>query len=253
MDKVRLRSGRDALHKEKLSVDSNRLQLQNLLYEAEHLRKEVQRCLQFKSQDEEIDLVPEDEFYKNAPDTISRPEKTRDDEHSRRLARLEWELQQRKDVAALCTELQKTKEKVANEIESKTDRLNSLAPRLDDLLKATRPIQEVLDMKIEKDWETQKIARLLPKPLYLVYVNLTAYAEACGKYYFSLARRRESLFCCYFSVLDQLLTATVQGDEEEARQLENCEKNSKDEMNDGSQQESDDENNEDNVSVLVLG
>lgn len=135
MDKIRLRSGRDALHREKLSVDSNRLQLQNLLYEAEHLRKEVQRCFQFKSQDEEIELVTEAEFYEKAPNNISRPDKTENDEHARRLARLEWELLQRKELAVLCKELQKQKELAAEHIESKTDRLDSLAPCLDALLK----------------------------------------------------------------------------------------------------------------------
>lgn len=94
MDKVRLRTGRDDLHNEKQSVDSNRLQLQNLFYEAEHLCKEVQRCFQFKSQDEEIDLISETDFYAQAPETISRHDKTSNDEHARRLARLEWELQQ---------------------------------------------------------------------------------------------------------------------------------------------------------------
>lgn len=94
LDKVRLRSGRDDLHNEKQSVDSNRLQLQNLFYEAEHLCKEVQRCFQFKSQDEEIDLISEEEFYAQAPENISRLDKTSNDEHARRLARLEWELQQ---------------------------------------------------------------------------------------------------------------------------------------------------------------
>lgn len=135
LDKVRLRTGRDTLQKAKLSVDSNRLQLQNLLYEAEHLRKEVQRCFQFKSQDEEIDLVDEEQFYEQAPESIARPEETKNDDHVRRLARLEWELQQRKELASLCTELQSAKEKVAQDIESKTDRLDSLAPRLEALLK----------------------------------------------------------------------------------------------------------------------
>lgn len=94
LDKVRLRTGRDELHNEKQSVDSNYLHLQNLFYEAEHLSKEVQRCFQFKSQDEEIDLISEEEFYAQAPESISRAEKTSTDEHARRLARLEWELQQ---------------------------------------------------------------------------------------------------------------------------------------------------------------
>lgn len=180
LDKIRIRAGRDELHKEKLSVDSNRLQLQNLLYEADHLKKEVHRCYQFKSQDEDIELVPLEEFYENAPEDISRPDQTKEDEHARRLARLEWELQQRKELSALCKELQTSIEKVVDENNAKGDRLKSLAPRLQDLLKSTRPLQESLEMEIEKDWEVQKLARLLPRPLYLLYANSQAYGEACG-------------------------------------------------------------------------
>ncbi|KAL9703784.1 hypothetical protein quinque_007302 [Culex quinquefasciatus] len=214
LDKVRIRDGKEALHKEKLRVDSNRLQLQNLLYEADHLRKEVQRCYLFKSQDEEIELVPVEEFYEKAPETISRPEKTKEDEHARRIARLEWELQQRKELDALCKELHSSKAKVGGEIVSKTERLDSLAPRLKKLLEATRPLQEALDMPIEKGWEIQKTVRLLVQPLYMLYANVTAYGEAC----------------------DALLSTSVQGDEEEARQIEltgNLECESDDEGGDG--------------------
>lgn len=202
LDKVRLRAGRDALHKEKLMVDSNKLQLQNLLYEADHLRKEVQRCLQFKSQDEEIDLVEEDKFYEEAPDSISRPEKTKTDEHARRLARLEWELHQRKELAAMCKTLQTAKESVAREIESKTNRLQSLVPCLDQLLKSTRPLQEALDVNVEREWAVQQVARLLPLPLYVAYANLSAYAEISKK----------------------LIDTRIVGDEDEARELENTDK-----------------------------
>lgn len=73
LEKVRTRAGRDALHKEKQRVDSTHLLLQNLLYEADHLDKEVTKCLQFKSKDEEIELVPLEDFYRDAPAEISRP------------------------------------------------------------------------------------------------------------------------------------------------------------------------------------
>lgn len=202
LDKVRLRAGRDTLHKEKLMVDSNKLQLQNLLYEAEHLRKEVQRCLQFKSQDEEIDLVEEQTFYDEAPETISRPDKTQHDEHARRLARLEWELAQRKELASMCKTLQTAKESVAHEIESKTNRLQSLMPCLDQLLKSTRPLQDALELNVEKEWAVQQTARLLPRPLYVAYVNLSAYAEISNK----------------------LIDTRIVGNEDEAKELENTEK-----------------------------
>lgn len=191
LDKIRLRSGRDALHREKQTVDSNHLQLQNLLYEAEHLRKEVQRCFQFKSHDDDIQLVPEEQFYAEAPPEVSRPERTRDDEHARRLARLEWELQQRKELAAMCTELQRQKELAAEHIATRTERLESLVPGLDALLKATRPLQVALCMPVEATWKVNRVARLLPPPLYMAYANLNAYAEAC----------------------DTLLVAKINGDE----------------------------------------
>ncbi|XP_058120526.1 THO complex subunit 5 homolog [Anopheles ziemanni] len=199
LDKVRIRDGRDALHKEKLRVDSNRLQLQNLLYEAEHLKREVQRCYLFKSQDEEIELVPVEEFYERAPETVSRPDHTKTDEHIRRIARLEWELQQRKELDAQLKKLQTLKDAVQKDIVSKTERLESLGPRLRELLVATRPLQEALEMPIESGWEILKTVRLLSQPLYLLYANVSAYGEAC----------------------DNLISATIQGDEEEAKQLEN--------------------------------
>lgn len=221
LDKVRLRAGRDALHKEKLIVDSNKLQLQNLLYEADHLRKEVQHCLQFKSQDEEIDLVSENDFYKEAPDHITRRSKTENDEHARRLARLEWELQQRKELSIMCKELQEAKEKVAQEIESKTTRLNSLIPCLDALLKATRPLQDALEINVEKEWAVQKIASLLPRPLYLVYANFGAYSETCDKF----------------------INVTINGDEDEARELDNSERVNT-HVTDVASQDSDNEDND---------
>lgn len=202
LDKVRLRAGRDALHKEKLTVDSNKLQLQNLLYEADHLRKEVQHCLQFKSHDEEIDLVDEAKFYEEAPESITRRDKTENDDHARRLARLEWELHQRKELAAMCKSLQTAKEAVALEIETKTNRLQSLVPCLDQLLAATRPLQEALGVNVEKEWAVQQIAKLLPRPLYVAYVNLSAYAEISNK----------------------IVDTSIVGDEEEAKELENNDK-----------------------------
>uniref|UniRef100_A0A2M4BFD1 Putative tho complex subunit 5 n=1 Tax=Anopheles marajoara TaxID=58244 RepID=A0A2M4BFD1_9DIPT len=198
LDKVRIRDGRVALHKEKLRVDSNRLQLQNLLYEEEHLKREIQQCYLFKSQDEEIDLIPENEFYQNAPEAVSRPTKTRYDDHTKRIARLEWELQQRKELDSHLKELQTLKESIENDIVAKSKRLDSLGPRLRELILATRPLQEALHMPFEKSWEIQKTVKLLAPPLYLLYANMIAYSETC----------------------DNLISTMIHGDEEEAKQIE---------------------------------
>lgn len=72
IDKLRLKKARDTTHDAKQRVDSFHLQLENLLYEVFHLKKEVDKCLEFKSKDEDIVLVSVDEFYQEAPSSISK-------------------------------------------------------------------------------------------------------------------------------------------------------------------------------------
>ena len=73
IDKLRLKKARDTTHDAKQRVDTFLLQHENLLYEVFHLQKEVDKCLEFKSKDEDIELVPEEEFYQEAPANISKP------------------------------------------------------------------------------------------------------------------------------------------------------------------------------------
>ena len=59
---LRVQKARDATADKKGKVDNYHLKLQNLLYEVIHLQKEINKCLEFKSADEEINLVPVEEF-----------------------------------------------------------------------------------------------------------------------------------------------------------------------------------------------
>ncbi|CAK1551153.1 unnamed protein product [Leptosia nina] len=199
LEKVRTRAGRDALHKEKQRVDSTHLLLQNLLYEADHLNKEVTKCLQFKSKDEEIELVPVEDFYKNAPADVSRPDITKTDEHQLQLARLEWELRQRRELSGACSELVASKERVAAAIAAARSRLDALAPHLKDVLKATKPLQECLALRLDEKREETKLAALLPPPLFLLYANASAYSDALGT---------------------KNLVVGISGDEDEARRFD---------------------------------
>lgn len=197
LEKFRTKTSRDTLHRVKQQVDSLHLQLQNLLYEILHLKKEVTKCLQFKSKDEEIELVPIELFYKEAPATISRPDITLSDTHQLKLARLEWELKQRKQLAALCHELQAEKEKVSAEIQKKQTNLDNLAPMLKEVLNVAKPIQNNLGLSEGPSQWQQQVAHLLPHPLYFLYVQADAYSKAC----------------------DKTTTVVVNGDEEEAQRL----------------------------------
>ncbi len=98
LDKIRVRNSRDQTVDVKAKVDTYHLQLQNLLYEVLHLQKEVTKCLQYRSADEDIDLVSVKEFMKEAPDELK--DKAVENEHSQRLARLEYENIQRKELTS---------------------------------------------------------------------------------------------------------------------------------------------------------
>ncbi|XP_047990976.1 THO complex subunit 5 homolog isoform X2 [Leguminivora glycinivorella] len=223
LEKVRTRAGRDSLHKVKQQVDSTHLQLQNLLYEADHLNKEVTKCLQFKSKDEEIELVPVDDFYKEAPPEVSRPEVTKKDEHQLQLARLEWELRQRRELAGACNELVASKERVGAAIAAARSRLDALGPHLNDVLKATKPLQECMALRLDEKRDESRAAALLPPPLFLLYANASAYSDALGV---------------------KTVTVGISGDEDEAKRLDQ-EKNADNSLVLSNDSDSDQENNDD--------
>ncbi|CAL4120856.1 unnamed protein product, partial [Meganyctiphanes norvegica] len=152
---------------------------QNLLYEVAHLKKEVRRCLESHSADQEIDLVAVKQFYQEAPESISRPAETKKDEHQQRLARLQWELEQRRGQTELFEKLTQEKESVGNMINEQETKLASLAPRINTILEATQPLQEALELPLDAKREQRRVSRLLPSPLYTLWVQASAYGEAC--------------------------------------------------------------------------
>ncbi|XP_072164006.1 THO complex subunit 5 homolog [Diadema setosum] len=176
---LRCKKARDDTQGAKQRVDTLHLQLQNLLYEVMHLQKEITKCLEFKSKDEDIELVDVETFYKEAPSSISKPNVTRNNEHKQQLARLDWELEQRKRLAEQYKMRQGNRDVVAKEIHKKQDYLESLLPRLTTILQSTVPVQEYLSMPLNEIRSQHQLAKLLPRPLYILYVQANAYHEAC--------------------------------------------------------------------------
>jgi len=220
LDKLRLKRARDLTHDAKQRVDTFHLQLENLLYEVFHLQKEVDKCLEFKSIDEDIELVSEEEFYKHAPATISKVELTKTDQHKKTLARLEWEFEQRKRLSEQCRSIDKKRENVTNEIAKQQKRLENLFPRLNAILEATRPLQEELNLPLERIKFQKELAALLPDPLYILYSQIRAYIEAC----------------------DPSMEVSIEGKMEDARNFGSKFKNGLDEILEDVDSESDAEN-----------
>ncbi|XP_020776591.1 THO complex subunit 5 homolog isoform X1 [Boleophthalmus pectinirostris] len=212
---MRLKRGRDQTHEAKQKVDVLHLQLQNLLYEVMHLQKEISKCLEFKSKHEEIDLVTEDVFYEEAPPEISRPHLTSNDQHQLTLARLDWELEQRKRLAEKYKESLTTKEKIQKSIEVKKEHLASLQPGLNAIMQASLPVQEFLSMPFEQTQKQTEIARHLPPPLYVLFVQANAYGQAC----------------------DNNLSVSINGDVDEAKALSKPPEDSQDDESDSDAEE----------------
>ncbi|XP_029475607.1 THO complex subunit 5 homolog isoform X3 [Rhinatrema bivittatum] len=212
---IRLKKGRDQTHEAKQKVDAYHLQLQNLLYEVMHLQKEITKCLEFKSKHEEIDLVSVEEFYQEAPVEISKPEFTIGDPHQQTLARLDWELEQRKRLAEKYKQCLANKEKILKEIDVKKEYLSSLQPRLNTIMQASLSVQEYLAMPFDQAHKQYEIAQHLPPPLYVLFVQASSYNQAC----------------------DKKLTVAIEGSVEEAKALFKPPEDSQDDESDSDAEE----------------
>jgi len=78
----------------KAPVDFTTLQLHNLVYEKSHYLKAIKACKDFKSKYPDIELVPEEEFFRDAPKDIKDLALSKDSAHNLMLKRLNFELYQ---------------------------------------------------------------------------------------------------------------------------------------------------------------
>jgi THO complex subunit 5 len=179
LDKLRTKHCRDSTIEAKAKVDSLGLQLQNLRYEVLHLQKEVNKCTNYKSLDQTIDLVSEQEFYEKAPEEVSNIEKTLNDEHLKRLARLEYEKLQREEQSQELKTVENERNALENHIDKKRENLSNLKPQLATILSATEPVQTFLNMPFNEKRDQLELAKYLPAPLFTLFSETRAYCQAC--------------------------------------------------------------------------
>ncbi|KAF6204109.1 hypothetical protein GE061_002449 [Apolygus lucorum] len=181
VEKIRNKNSRENVTKKRQQVDVSQLQLQNLMCEIQHLSREVDKCLCFKSKPLGVELVPVEEFFEEAPENISRPESTKTDEHQLLLARLEWELFQRKELSIQCSKLDEKKKSLSSLIAKKQSDLDGLAPLIKEVLTVTKPLQEKLGFPAGPLSLKSDKASFLPHCLYFLYVQISAYKDASGE------------------------------------------------------------------------
>ncbi|ODM93791.1 THO complex subunit 5 B [Orchesella cincta] len=147
--KFKLKIVKDEQQARRKQVDTEHLLLQNLLYEATNLQNQVAAVQDYKGMDEKIDLIPVEQFYNEAPEKVAKPEVTQNDPHRLRIARLD------------------------------------VRPLLNKVLEATLPLQDFFGLDISSKKARNDIARHLPSPLYVLFVQSEAYQESTeGKHRF---------------------------------------------------------------------
>ncbi|KAM7521007.1 hypothetical protein LguiB_019969 [Lonicera macranthoides] len=165
----------------KAPVDFTTLQLHNLMYEKNHYVKAIKACKDFKSKHPDIELVPEEEFFRDAPEEIKNTVISTDTAQNLMLKRLNYELYQRKELCKLREKLEQQKKKLQETIANRKKFLSSLPSHLKSLKKASLPVQHQLGVLHTKKLKQHHLAELLPPPLYVIYSQLFAQKEAFGE------------------------------------------------------------------------
>ncbi|CAA7041652.1 unnamed protein product [Microthlaspi erraticum] len=162
----------------KAPVDFTTLQLHNLMYEKSHYVKAIKACRDFKSKYPDIDLVPEEDFFRDAPETIKDQLLSTDSSHVLMPKRLNFELHQRKELCKQRARLEQQKKSLLETIAERKKFLTSLPLHLKSLKKASLPVQSQLGIHHTKKLKQHNLAELLPPPLYVIYSQLLAQKEA---------------------------------------------------------------------------
>ncbi|KAL9258520.1 THO complex subunit 5B-like protein [Drosera capensis] len=166
----------------KAPVDFTTLQLHNLMYDQNHYVKAIKACTDFKFKYPDIELVPEEEFFCDAPKYIKDDATPDDNAHSLTLKRLNFELYQRKELCKFREQLEERKTKLSQSIATRKKFLSSLPSHLKSLRKASIPVQQELGVHHTKKMKQHTSAELLQPPLYIIYSQFMAQKEAVGEH-----------------------------------------------------------------------
>lgn len=196
--------------------DSHFLKLQNLQYQAHHLKSEIEQCLGYNSLHKTLTLVDVDDFHLEAPDDIQ--DKSLGSDHELTKARLEWELMQRKQLQEKLDASNTNRENLDETANKKRTNLNDIRPQMQTILQAANNVRSRMGLGGVVGI-VGEAASFLTEPLSTIYKAGIAYRQSN----------------------DDKLHVSIQGDEKEAIEMkekgfendENGERNESAEVEDG--------------------
>ncbi|KAM0788125.1 hypothetical protein ACM66B_001290 [Microbotryomycetes sp. NB124-2] len=131
-------------HDARILAEQAHLRLQNLLFEQNHLEREIRKCQEYESEFQHLPLLPLLELEALAaqptpPDGLTVP--LPQDSHELMLTRLNFELAERQRFDAEKKELGQSKAKLVKENDIKKANLEALERQVDNFVQAAKAIQ----------------------------------------------------------------------------------------------------------------
>ncbi|KAL0484785.1 THO complex subunit THOC5 [Acrasis kona] len=149
--------------------DESRLQLQNLQYEAYHLRKKITQCKQFTSRHTQIDLIPTEQYLSRVNETAANNLNEQSTEHEITLGRLQDELSTRQSLLKSMNDLNAQKALVIQQNQEKQTRIKEIRENLKSYGELNKKLSDFFQPGTSNINEQQDVARSLPTPLYILY------------------------------------------------------------------------------------
>ena len=167
----------------KIQLDQSSLQLQSLLYEKQHYEKEIQACTSFRSAfpEQQLELLPVQDYLAHAAssDAADQSVDGQQDPHQLMMDRLHHEVEFRQATVQELEALKAKRDAIAADVAQRRGSLSGLDAELAKLRASAQRIQKQYNVEavgIGAAGEVDRLAALLPAPLYLLFTSLRAVA-----------------------------------------------------------------------------
>lgn len=142
---LNLKSEWDKTENAKTQLNIKRQGFQALQYRINRLKQQIEEEKSVKA--ENMDIISVSQFLEDAPPRLI--EKSKLSDHDQNLARLEFELMQRKEMNTLLKTKQEDLLRLKNEIIEKESNLTVIEPGLKQLLESTKPLLAGMELQLD--------------------------------------------------------------------------------------------------------
>ncbi|KRX62238.1 putative NipSnap protein K02D10.1 [Trichinella sp. T9] len=131
----------------------------------------------FSSDDQKITLIPLEQFFAEACTDESKKELIEKCPQELHTARLAWELETRKRLGEEIKQLEELNKKIIAENCALKKKLDEFNPLLLTVIKAVRPLQELVGWDSNNDTLFQERLQHLPRPLFFIFMEIIAFND----------------------------------------------------------------------------